>query len=168
MLSANSSSRRAPFAHIPRPDHPRHSHPWLRTKTGACLPRNSHVFPSERPVLSVGCLSQGLFFSLLFLLLFFLGESPLEVLDNAFLFLLFRSIALSLLTEGTRSLRWLRQNTSSSPGAEPGSSMRRGTATGPGVPGRSSSSTGLTVRERRHHLLTSYMPLSVHLTVCEL
>lgn len=90
-----------PFAHITLTGRPRHSNPWLRTQRKARLPRNSHVFPSERPILSVGCLSQGLFFSLLFLLLFLLGESPLEVLDNAFLFLLFRSIALSLLTEGT-------------------------------------------------------------------
>lgn len=78
-----------------------HPNTGPRHKERRALPHHSHVFPAERSVLFVGCLSQCLFFSLLFLLLFFLRESPLEVLDDAFFFLLFGSIALNLLTEGT-------------------------------------------------------------------
>lgn len=58
----------------------------------------------EGSIIFIRCLSHRLFLSLLFFLLFFLGESSLEVLDNAFFFLLFRSVTLSLLMKGTLSL----------------------------------------------------------------
>lgn len=69
---------------------------------------NLRVMPLERSVIFIRCLSHCLLFSLLLLLLFFLWESSLEVLDNAFFFLLFRSVTLSLLMKVTLSLCWLR------------------------------------------------------------
>lgn len=70
-------------------------------------PIDLHVIPLERSIIFIRCLSHCLFFSLLFLLLFFLWESSLEVLDNSFFFLFFRSIALSLLMKVTLSGCWL-------------------------------------------------------------
>lgn len=67
---------------------------------------NLHVIPLEGSIIFIRRLSHCFFFSLLFLLLFLLWESSLEVLDDTFFLLLLRSVTLSLLIKATLSLRW--------------------------------------------------------------
>ena len=78
---------------------------WLRTQRKRNISEiNLHVIPRERSIIFIRRLSHCFFFSLLFFLLFLLWESSLEVLDNTFFFLLFRSVTLSLLIKATLSL----------------------------------------------------------------
>ena len=78
---------------------------WLRTQRNRNISTiNLRVIPRERSVIFLRRLSHCLFFSLLFFLLLLLWESSLKVLDDAFFFLLFRSVTLSLLIKATLSL----------------------------------------------------------------
>lgn len=78
---------------------------WLRTQRNRNISTiDLHIIPRKRSIIFIRRLSHCLFFSLLFFLLFLLWESSLEVLDNTFFFLLFRSVTLSLLIKATLSL----------------------------------------------------------------